>query len=379
MKNETDIIKTQFFHSAEALGLESGLTLSEFTIAYETYGKLNKAKNNAILIVHALSGSAHASGYNEKNDKKPGWWDLYIGPGKPFDTNKFFIICSNIIGSCHGSTGPASINPSTGKSYGLSFPIITIKDMVDAQARLLDHLGIDRLLCVSGGSMGGMQALQWTISYPGRVCSVIPIATTAKLSAQSIAFNEVGRQAIMSDPAWNFGNYYDRQQPLKGLAVARMIGHITYLSPESMRLKFGRQLKNEGQKYAYNFLTEFQVESYLHHQGDSFVKNFDANSYLYITKAMDYFDMSHKSGSLEKAFKNVNSKFLILSISSDWLFPSYQAQEIVDALKNINKNVSYIEMESRHGHDSFLIKDDEKKYSKFLAPFLNNVYNEINQ
>lgn len=376
MENADELVKTEYFTSTEPLPLESGHILPEFTLAYETYGTLNAARSNAILVLHALSGDAHAAGRHTTSDKKPGWWDLYIGPGKPFDTKKHFIISSNVIGSCHGSTGPASINPKTEKPYGLDFPIITIKDMVRAQERLISHFGIDKLLCVTGGSMGGMQALEWTVTFPDRVLSAIPIATTPKLSPQSIAFHEVGRQAIISDPNWDFGNYYNKELPTKGLALARMIGHITYLSDTVMHEKFGRQLKREVRKYSYDFLTEFQVESYLHHQGDTFVKRFDANSYLYITKAMDYFDMTFKSGSLEKTFADVTAKFLVMSISSDWLFPSYQARELVDALKNNYKDVSYIEIKSAHGHDSFLIEKDFEKYAKFIIPFLNYIYSE---
>jgi len=376
MKNADKLVKTEYFTSTDPLPLESGHILPEFTLAYETYGTLNAARSNAILVLHALSGDAHAAGIHSASDKKPGWWDLYIGPGKPFDTDKYFIISSNVIGSCLGSTGPASVNPKTGKFYGLDFPIITIKDMVRAQERLISHLGIDTLLCVSGGSMGGMQALEWTITFPDRVLSAIPIATTPKLSPQSIAFHEVGRQAIMSDPNWNFGNYYNKKPPTKGLALARMIGHITYLSDTVMHEKFGRQLKSETHKYSYDFLTEFQVESYLHHQGDTFVKRFDANSYLYITKAMDYFDMTFETSSLEKTFSSVTAKFLVMSISSDWLFPSYQARELVDALKNNYKDVSYVEIESEHGHDSFLIEKDFEKYAKFIVPFLNYIHSE---
>ncbi len=358
-ENSVGIVKTKYFvfaESSEKLKLESGETIGPVTIAYETYGKLNKDKSNAILIVHALTGDAHAAGYHSKKDKKPGWWDNMIGPGKAFDTNKFFVICSNIIGGCMGSTGPASINPKTNKPYGLKFPVITIKDMVNAQKYLIDYLGIKRLFSVVGGSMGGMQVLQWSVSYPDMCKSAIAIATAPYLSAQAIAFDEVGRQAIISDPNWNNGNYYNTNKiPSKGLAVARMIGHITYLSEESMHKKFGRRLQHK-KKYSYKFLTDFQVESYLHHQGDTFVRRFDANSYLYVTKAMDYFDITKGFKSLNDAFKRISAKYLIVTFTSDWLFPISQGKEIVTALRNNLKDVSYLEIESSYGHDAFLLE-----------------------
>lgn len=372
------IVKTRYYtfaHPPNEMQLECGKKLGPITLAYETYGKLNKDKTNAILILHALSGDAHAAGYHKPTDKKPGWWDIMIGPGKAFDTNKYFIICSNVIGGCKGSTGPNSINPKTGKPYGLSFPIITIKDMVNAQKQLIDYLGIKRLLSLVGGSMGGMQVLQWTVTYPDMCHSAIPIATAPYLSAQAIAFDEVGRQAILSDPNWRKGNYYNtRRIPARGLAIARMIGHITYLSEESMHRKFGRKLQDK-EKYSYRFLTEFQVESYLHYQGDSFVKRFDANSYLYITKAMDYFDISQGYGSLTNAFKRVKAKFLVISFSSDWLFPPSQSRLIVNALRNNSKDVSYIEIQSPYGHDAFLLEC--KQLTVLIKKFLRRVSKEI--
>lgn len=349
--------------------LECGRKLGPVTLAYETYGTLNAAKDNAILIVHALSGDAHAAGCHSSDDRKPGWWDIMIGPGKAFDTNQYFVICSNIIAGCKGSTGPGSINPQTGRRYALSFPMVTVKDMVHAQKILIDHLGIPRLLCVVGGSMGGMQALQWVVSYPERVRLVIPIATTSRLSSQAIAFDEVGRQAIMADPDWMKGEYYDRAVPQRGLAIARMIGHITYLSEESMHDKFGRRLKDK-EMYGYDFLTDFQVESYLHHQGDSFVKRFDANSYLYISKAMDYFDLSQAYGSLQEAFKGVPSKFLVISFSSDWLFPSYQSKEIVSALRHNGIDTIYTEIQTNYGHDAFLLEAEE--LTRLISNFLQH-------
>lgn len=353
------IVETKYLTIAEPpelFELESGHTLSPVTLAYETYGELNADKSNAILILHALSGDAHVAGRHSPDDRKPGWWDIMVGPGKAFDTNKHFIICSNVIGGCKGSTGPSSVNPATGKEYGLSFPVVTIKDMVNAQRRLIDYLGIGTLLCVTGGSMGGMQALQWTVSYPERVRLAIPIATTSRLSAQAIAFDEVGRQAIMADPEWVRGEYYGKTFPARGLAVARMIGHITYLSDESMHNKFGRDLVKPD--YGYDFLTDFQVESYLRYQGDSFVQRFDANAYLYITKAMDYFDLRQPSDSLRKELSVAKAKFLVLSFSSDWLFPSYQSKEIVTALRRNYIEVSYAEIQTDYGHDAFLLEAD---------------------
>jgi homoserine O-acetyltransferase len=353
------ITETKYFTFAEGtdpLLLDCGRTLGPVTLAYETYGELSDARDNAVLICHALSGDAHAAGFNADEDK-PGWWDVMIGPGKGFDTDKYFVICANIIGGCKGSTGPSSINPLTGWPYGLSFPFVTIKDMVNAQKRLIEHLGIEKLLCVAGGSMGGMQALQWTVSYPKMVRLVIPIASTGRLSPQAIAFDEVGRAAIMSDPDWRGGDYYEKSVPQRGLSIARMIGHITYLSDKSMHQKFSRNLQDKAE-YGYDFVTDFQVESYLHYKGDSFVKRFDANSYLYITKAMDYFDIAQSFGSLTEAFSKVKAKFLVISFSSDWLFPSYQSKEIVRALRQNDIDAIYTEIESDYGHDAFLLETD---------------------
>ena len=355
------IVETKYFTFAEPpheMELECERKFGPITLAYETYGELSPAKDNAILILHALSGDAHAAGYNSPDDKKPGWWDILIGPGKAFDTNKYFLVCSNVVGGCKGSTGPSSINPQTGHEYGLSFPVVTIKDMVNAQKMLLDHLSVDQLLCVVGGSMGGMQVLQWVISYPEMVRLAIPIATTSRVSAQAIAFDEVGRQAIMSDTEWMAGEYYGKSIPHRGLSIARMIGHITYLSDKSMHQKFARRLQDKVE-YGYDFMTDFQVESYLRYQGDSFVKRFDANSYLYITKAMDYFDLSAGYGSLAKVFSGVKSKFLVISFSTDWLFPSYQSKEIVSALRRNNIDAIYTEIKSDYGHDAFLLESEQ--------------------
>lgn len=361
------IVETKYYEVPEALELENGARLERVTIAYETYGKLNKDRSNAILVLHAFSGDAHAAGWHE-GDKKPGWWDIVIGPGKAFDTDKYFVICSNIIGGCKGSTGPSSIDPRTGKPYGLRFPVFTIGDIVSAQKKLIDHLGITQLFAVAGGSVGGMQVLQWSVAYPEMVKRAIAIATSAYSSPQHIAFNEVGRRAIVSDPNWNKGYYYGRDIPVNGLALARMVAHITYLSDESMKQKFGRKLKDKS-KFGYDFSMDFQVESYLQYQGDAFVKRFDANSFLYITKAIDYFDLN-KNGSLEETFKNVKSKFLIISVSSDWLYPAYQSKEILMALTANDVEVSYNEIKSIYGHDAFLLEAGQLNYliSNFLSP-----------
>jgi homoserine O-acetyltransferase len=371
-KGSVGIVKIQYFTFAEPpneLELECGKKLGPITLAYETYGKLNSDKSNAILIFHALSGDAHAAGFHSPDDRKPGWWDNMIGPGKAFDTNKYFVICTNVIGGCKGSTGPSSIDPATDKPYALSFPIVTVKDMVRAQKHLIDYFGINQLLCVVGGSMGGMQALQWAVSYPDGVKLVIPIATTARQSPQAIAFDAVGRQAIMADPNWNKGNYYDAPTgPDAGLAVARMVGHITYLSDKSMHRKFGRDLVAEP---SFDFNVDFQVESYLNYQGDSFVKRFDANSYLYITKALDYFDLAEEGGgSLQKALSGVKASFLVISFTSDWLFPPYQSKEIVTALRRSSKDVSYAEITSDYGHDAFLLEIES--LSRLITSFLQH-------
>ena len=354
--------------------LECGRRLGPITLAYETYGELNEPKDNAILILHALSGDAHAAGFHSANEEKPGWWDIMIGPGKAFDTDKYFVICSNVIGGCKGSTGPFSKNPETGKMYGLDFPVVTIADMVNAQKKLIDHLEIKKLLAVAGGSMGGMQVLQWAVSYPEMVELAIPIATTSRLSPQAIAFDEVGRQAIMSDPDWKEGDYYGKSAPQKGLSIARMIGHITYLSDKSMHQKFARRLQNKAE-YGYDFMTDFQVESYLRYKGDLFVKRFDANSYLYITKAMDYFDLSQPNDSLSEAFAPTRARFLVVSFSSDWLFPSYQSREIATALRQNNRDVVYMEIQTDYGHDAFLL--EHKQLTPLISNFLANGRSEL--
>lgn len=354
--------------------LESRLKLGPVTVAYETLGALNSNRDNAILICHALTGDSHVAGnYPEDSlEAPPGWWDFMVGSGKGIDTDRYFVICCNILGSCMGSTGPASINPATNKPYGLDFPMVTIGDMVNSQKQLLDYLGVRKLHSVVGGSVGGMQVLEWCVRFPSMVRSAIPIATTMRHSALAIAFNEVARQAIMADPNWNKGAYYDGSKPDTGLAVARMIGHVTYLSDEAMRRKFGRNLQNKND-FSFNFTGDFQVESYLHHQGSKFVKRFDANSVLYITKAADYFDLTDKKIT-EKSLHGLsgtNSKFLVISYSSDWLYPTYQAKELVQALKRTSQDVSFCEIEADCGHDAFLIQD--KRLSALIGGFLHGL------
>ncbi|MFB3764892.1 MAG: homoserine O-acetyltransferase [Methanotrichaceae archaeon] len=365
-RESVGLVEAQCYNIPEGIILEHG-RLEDINIAYETYGKLNNENSNAILICHALSGDAHAAGWH-KGEEKPGWWDIAIGPGKALDTDKYFIICSNVLGGCKGTTGPSSLNPKTGKPYGLDFPVITVKDIVDVQKRLIDFLGIRKLLAVVGGSFGGMQVLQWCVSYPDAARLAVPIATSAYSSPQQIAFNEVGRRAITSDPDWLEGDYYGRATPARGLSLARMIGHITYLSDESMHQKFGRRLQNKNE-YSFNFDLDFQVESYLRYHGDAFVKRFDANSYLYITKAIDYFDMA-KDGTLAEAFRDVKAKFLVLSISSDWLYPSYQSREIVEALTANDVDVRYCEIKSNYGHDAFLLESGQMNYN--IGNFLSH-------
>ncbi len=370
-KNSVGIVHTQTIRLIEPeqpLKLECGKTLAPVDMAYETYGELNEAGDNVILICHALSGNAHVAGLNSPDDRKPGWWDVMVGPGKGIDTNKYFVICSNFLGGCSGTTGPSSINPATGKRYGLDFPIITIADMVKVQKILLDKLGIKQLLAVIGGSVGGMQVLQWTIEYPDFVKSAIPIATTSHLGAQSIAFDAVGRNAILADPNFAGGQYTDEKGPDRGLAIARMIGHITYLSEQGMREKFGRKLRNSD-SYSYDINSQFAVETYLNYQGQSFVERFDSNSYLYLTKAADYFDMGKDYGSLKEAFAKTKCRFLISSFASDWLFTPVQSRTMVNALVANDKDVSYCDITSPYGHDAFLL--EPKVLGSFISGFLD--------
>ena len=354
----------------DSLTLDNGANLSPVEVAYETYGTLNEGKTNAILVLHAFSGDAHAAGISHESGK-PGWWDNMIGPGKAFDTDRYFVICSNVLGGCRGTTGPGSTNPATGCPYAMTFPVITIGDMVRLQRMLIDWFGIQRLLAVAGGSMGGMQALEWAVAYPDRVVTAIPIATTTRHSAQQIAFNEVGRQAIMGDPDWSEGNYYGKQPPGRGLAVARMVGHITYMSDESMREKFGRRLRGK-ENFSFGFDVDFEVESYLRYRGSQFVNRFDANSYLYITKAMDYFDLTGGNGSVAAALERAKCRFLVISFSSDWLYPSYQSQELVRALRSRNRDVAYVELQSNYGHDSFLV--DVAEQTDLVRGFLATTF-----
>lgn len=349
--------------------MESGEKLGPITLAYETYGALNGKKSNAILVLHALSGDAHAAGRSREGEV--GWWDNFIGPGKGIDTDKYFVICSNILSGCKGSTGPSSINPTTNSPYALGFPLVTIGDIVNAQQHLINHLGIDKLLAVVGGSMGGMQVLQWMVSYPERIRAAIPIATTLKHTPQQIAFNEVGRQAVMADSNWRNGNYYEGKIPAKGLAVARMIGHVTYMSDVSMSEKFGRRTKPV--KAPFKFSADFEVEGYLRYRGDNFVKRFDANSYLYITKAIDYFNLlnGHSLGSI---FKGLTAKVLVIAFQSDWLYPAYQSKEIVKACKLAGVDASYCELSSTYGHDAFLLETEQE--ARLISHFLKTVTNE---
>jgi homoserine O-acetyltransferase len=360
-KNDSvGMVKTDYFHFAfppNELILENGETLGPITIAYEIYGKLNQQRSNAVLILHALSGDAHAAGFH-KGDEKPGWWDDMIGPGKAFDTDKYFVICSNVLGGCRGTTGPSSVNPGTGKPYGLDFPIIGIPDMVNVQKHLIDHLEIDQLLSVAGGSMGGMQALEWLTAHPGRLNSAVVIATATKHSPQQIAFHEVGRQAIMADPLWKNGHYYGGHSPAKGLAVARMIGHITYMSEISMAEKFRRR---PGEEKLHKFSVGSEVEDYLYNRGNHFVKRFDANSYLYITRAIDSFDAS-KGKNLHEVFKETKAKVLVLAFKSDWLYPASQSKEIVKACKWAGIDTTYCEIDSTYGHDAFLLEVEEETH-----------------
>jgi len=357
------------FPADRPLKLDCGQELAPFSVAYQAYGTLNAARSNAILICHALTGDQHVANVHPVTGK-PGWWETMVGPGKPIDTDRFFVICPNIIGGCMGSTGPASINPRTGQPYGLDFPVITIGDMVEAQARLLDHLEIPDLFAVTGGSMGGMMVLEWAARYKHRVFSAIPIATAARHSSQNIAFHEVGRQAVMADPDWCEGRYLEfGRVPKRGLAVARMAAHITYLSEEALQRKFGRNLQDR-ERRTFSFDADFQVESYLRHQGSTFVDRFDANSYLYITRAMDYFDLAAEHGDvLANAFKGTRTRFCVVSFTGDWLYPTRESKEIVHALNAVAANVSFVEVESDKGHDAFLL--DEPELFSTVRGFLN--------
>jgi homoserine O-acetyltransferase/O-succinyltransferase len=368
--NSVGIVAKQFAHFKQPLSLEWGGVLEQFTLAYETYGTLNSDRSNAILICHALSGDSHVAGYYTADPhEKPGWWDEAVGPGKMFDTDRFFMICSNVIGGCQGSTGPSSLAPD-GLPYGSRFPLITVADMVYAQQYLIDSLGIDQLFAVAGGSMGGMQALQWAVAYPNQVRNVIFLASTPRSSAQNIAFNEAGRRAILADPNWRGGDYYGFPLPTAGLAVARMIGHLTYMCDESLDEKFGRGRELPTHKFA----PEFTVESYLDHQGQKFVDRFDANTYLYVTKALDYFDLSEQYGSLEAALDHTRSAFLVVSFSSDWLYPSSYSAEMVQTLQSLIREVAHHQVQASFGHDSFLV--EVERMTELVGGFLETQWQQ---
>ena len=356
---DVGLIAPRDFVSSHPFTFKSGQVIPGFTLRYETYGQLNATRDNAIVICHALSGDHHCAGWHTPDDRKPGWWNNLIGPGKAVDTRRYFVVCANVLGGCQGSTGPSSTNPETGRPYGILFPFVTIRDMGRAQKLLLEHLGIVKVHAIIGGSMGGMLALLSTIEFPGFIRRVLAMATTGRESAQAIAFNEVGRQAIMQDPAWNRGDYPKEAGPRVGLAIARMMAHITYVTDASMDRKFGRRKKDGAHADAYTFDVQFEVEGYLRHQGQSFINRFDANSYLYITRALDQFDLAHADGSLEKAFAPVDAETLIVGFTSDWLFPPEQNRSLALALLRAGKRASYAELSTDLGHDSFLLESEE--------------------
>jgi len=374
------VVKPEILHFAEPLSLQSGASIVNYNLVVETYGQLNAKKDNAVLICHALNASHHVAGVSADNPENIGWWDNMVGPGKPVDTNKFFVIGVNNLGSCFGSTGPMSINPATGKPYGASFPVVTVEDWVNAQARVADHFQIDKFAAVMGGSLGGMQAMAWSMMYPNRVANCIVVASTPKLSAQNIAFNEVARSAILSDPDFHGGDYYAHNvKPRRGLRVARMIGHITYLSDDDMAEKFGRELRRaEGDSDDYNFSfdVEFEVESYLRYQGEKFADYFDANTYLLITRALDYFDPAKAyANNLSAAMKDVVAKFLVVSFTTDWRFAPDRSREIVKALLDNKLDVSYGEIDAPHGHDAFLLEDP--RYHGLVRAYFEQIAKEV--
>ena len=370
--NSIGIVKPKIFKCTDPIKLSCGMTLDNYELIYETYGKLNKNKDNAVLVCHALSGNQHVAGRHKKTDKHPGWWDSLVGPGKPLNTNKFFVIGINNLGGNEGSTGPKSINPKTKKVWGSSFPIITVEDWVKTQKTLINYLGIQRLSSVIGGSLGGMQALEWNLQFPNEVKNTIIIAAAPNLTAQNIAFNEVARQSIITDPDFQKGNFYTKKnKPKRGLRVARMLGHITYLSNDAMKSKFGRKKKNKD--FQYNFNTEFEIESYLNYQGDKFAQEFDANTYIRMTKALDYYDPTKQNKKkLSAVFKKIKSKFLVISFTSDWRFSPARSKEIVKSLLDNNINVSYAEISAESGHDAFLMSDDH--YHEILNSFFKNIF-----
>jgi homoserine O-acetyltransferase len=377
------VVETQYvtlFEPPGELRLARGAALGParlgpITVAYETYGQLTPERDNAIFVCHALTGDAHAAGWQTPDHKKPGWWDGFVGPGKGLDTDKYFVICANVLGGCQGTTGPRDINPLTGEPFCLDFPFITVGDIVEVHSALVRHLGVERLLSVVGGSLGGMQVLEWAARFPDQIRSAVVLASSAYLSAQGIAFNAVGRRAISADPEYKKGRYYGESGPRYGLALARMVAHITYLSEASIEKKFGRRLQ-DSDDFAYDMLkeTEFQIESYLHHQGKRFVERFDANSYLYLTKAMDYFNLAGSYGSLTAALERTHARFLVVSYSTDWLFPTSQSKELVKALLESGRHVTFLELDSPFGHDSFLIEIDQLE--ALVQPFLDQTYRE---
>lgn len=374
MSDSLLLVSPQTFRLAESsdplFTLESGQTLEQVEVRFETYGTLSPARDNAVLLLHAFSGDAHAAGVHSPEDAYPGWWDSMVGPGKAFDTQRYFLVCSNVLGGCMGTTGPSSLDPRTGKPYGMDFPILTIRDMVRLQKRLMDHLGIPQWLAVAGGSMGGMQSLDWSVAFPEAQRGCIVLASTPRLTPQGIAFNAVGRNAIMSDPHWHNGQYYGKAVPATGLSIARMVGHITYLSDESMRQKFGRRVK-EG-KEGFHLTDQFEVEGYLRYQGQKFVDRFDANSYIYLSRAMDYFDLGKDEGGLDQAARRAVCRHLLVSFTSDWLFPTYQTREWVNALLRAGRSVSFVELKSPYGHDSFLI--DVEEQTTLVRGFLGGLH-----
>ena len=368
------LVEPRTLHFDQPLELSCGQVLQEYDLVIETYGSLNAERSNGVLICHALSGHHHAAGYHSMKDRKPGWWDSSIGPGKPIDTHRFFVVSLNNLGGCHGSTGPISLNPETGKPYGPDFPMVTVEDWVNSQARLADSLGIQQWASVVGGSLGGMQALQWSLAYPDRLRHAVVIASASKLSAQNIAFNEVARQAIMSDEQFHDGRYLEKETiPRNGLGLARMVGHITYLSDDSMGEKFGRELKND--EFSFDYGVQFQIESYLRYQGENFSGNFDANTYLLMTRALDYFDPAHRFGnSLPEALSGATAKFLLMSFTTDWRFSPERSREIVDALLEADKEVTYLEIDAPQGHDAFLM--NIPRYMNALSAYMKRVADE---
>ncbi len=360
----------------DELNLQSGRILGPIQVTYETYGTLSPQKDNVVLVCHALSGDAHAAGYHSPEDRKPGWWDPMIGPGRAIDTDRYFVLCSNVLGSCRGTTGPASINPRTGRPFAMSFPVITVRDMVRVQALLLDHLGIPEVLCVLGGSMGGMQALEWAVRYPDRVRSVVPISTTGASSPMSIGFNKIGRRAIMADPNWRSGEYYGHEPPRDGLAIARMIGHLTFMSDASMRRKFGRRIS--GREGIFAFTAQYDVERYLHYNGYKFTEHFDANSYLYLTKALDTFDLGDGfAGGMDEALAQIRARVRFITFTSDWLYPPLDTEIMEEILLRHQVRMEHIRVESDYGHDAFLVEYD--LYAHHVSTFLAEVLAEVRE